>query len=81
MFKNAMKYTLVGACSLFAFVATPSLSAAADFEVPLRLVDGAASGYGSALVLVRPDHYVAWVGDEAGVATARAVLGQATGQR
>jgi hypothetical protein len=35
--------------------------------------------YGSRLILVRPDHYVSWVGDQADIALAREVLGRSAG--
>ncbi|MCK1675216.1 FAD-dependent monooxygenase [Bradyrhizobium sp. 150] len=44
-------------------------AAAADLGVPLKVISDFASGgrekYGSRLILVRPDQFVAWAGDEA----------------
>ena len=63
---------LGSAFTLLAFDAPPDavegfVAAASRLGVPLQVVaDGAAAGrerYGSSLVLVRPDEYVAWVGD------------------
>jgi 4-hydroxyisophthalate hydroxylase len=58
-------------------------AAAAELGVPLTVVrDGAgqAASYGAALVLVRPDQFVAWTGDEA-PEDAAALLRQVTGRR
>lgn len=53
---------------------------ASALGVPLDVVDGSGSGYGSPLVLVRPDHFVAWTGDRAGLAQAREILERACGR-
>lgn len=56
--------------------------AAAGQGVPLRVIEGpAGSRYGARLVLVRPDHYVAWAGDRTGgdADSAAAILARATG--
>ncbi len=62
--------------------ATEGLEAAAgDLGVPLTVVrDGAgeAAGYGARLLLVRPDQFVAWTGDEA-PADQEALLRRVTG--
>lgn len=74
MLKNAMKYTLVGACSLFAFVATPSVSAAADFEVETVFEDalyggaiGALVGAGAMLISSHPSNNWDYILTGAGV--------------
>lgn len=57
------------------------VTAAAELDVPLTIVrDGAANRYAAALVLVRPDHYVAWCGDTA-PDDAAVLLSQVTGNR
>jgi 2-polyprenyl-6-methoxyphenol hydroxylase-like FAD-dependent oxidoreductase len=56
------------------------IGASSDLEVPLETVDGTGSGYGAPLILVRPDHFVAWVGEGAGLAEAREVLRRAAGR-
>lgn len=59
-------------------------SAADELHVPFEVVSrnpgGEAAGYGSRLVLVRPDHFVSWAGDEAGPAMAREVLARSIGR-
>ena len=54
--------------------------AAKSLKLPLRIIrDSFAGGreeYGARMVLVRPDHYVAWAGD---TADATAVLKKASG--
>lgn len=73
--------------TLLAFDADPGaveafIEAAAAAGVPLKVVtDGRSDGrerYGSALVLVRPDQFVAWAADDA-PADARALLQKITG--
>lgn len=57
--------------------------AARAVRVPLRVVtdaaDGAGSGYGSRYILVRPDQYVAWAGDQLPANTG-ALLGRVAGR-
>jgi 2-polyprenyl-6-methoxyphenol hydroxylase-like FAD-dependent oxidoreductase len=58
-------------------------AAAAAFGIPLTLVDQAEGGeagatYDAPLVLVRPDHYVAWAGSDA--TDAAAILARAAGR-
>jgi 4-hydroxyisophthalate hydroxylase len=64
--------------------ATAFSSAAAELEVPIEVVSreagGEADDYGSKLILVRPDHYVSWVGDDADTVTAREVLSHSIGR-
>lgn len=60
-------------------VADGLVGAASELGVPLEVVDGSGSGYGSPLTLVRPDHFVAWTGGSAGPAAAREVLARTTG--
>lgn len=59
-------------------------AAAADLGVPLEMVVREATGeavdYDSSLILVRPDHFVAWVGDHADAGVAREVMGRAVGR-
>jgi 4-hydroxyisophthalate hydroxylase len=59
-------------------------SAAESLKVPLTVVrdtyDGPRTAYGARLILVRPDQYVAWVGDEA-PRDASGVLETVTGRR
>jgi hypothetical protein len=56
--------------------------AAQKLGIPLKVIPDSRSGgrevYESGLVLVRPDQYVAWVGEDAGV-QARAILRRAIG--
>ncbi len=52
----------------------------APVEVVRRAGTGEAADYGSRLILVRPDHYVAWVGDDADSAVAREVLARSVGR-
>lgn len=48
--------------------------------IPLRQVqDTGPNAYGAALVLVRPDHYVAWAGADASAHEADAILSRAVG--
>jgi len=58
-------------------------AAASDGGAPLRIVrdDGPdlPSAYGARLVLVRPDQFVAWAGEEAGAA-AGTILARAIGR-
>ena len=58
-------------------------NAAHALRVPLRVVrdtfDGGRDAYEARLILVRPDQYVAWAGDDVAVG-ARAVLERVTGQ-
>jgi hypothetical protein len=79
---------LGGGFVLFAFDAAPAAAtvfeaAAAGLDVPLKIVrDDLRGGRGdlaARLLLVRPDQYVAWAGDEA-PADATAVLGKAVGR-
>ncbi|MHA6343879.1 aromatic-ring hydroxylase C-terminal domain-containing protein [Roseivivax sp. CAU 1761] len=57
-------------------------AAARDLGLPLDIVplarDGAAGDYAAPLILVRPDHFVAWSGD--GAADAAGVLRLAAGR-
>ena len=70
--------------TLLAFDADPApfSAEAARLGVPLSVVedsrDGGREAYGAALVLVRPDHFVAWAG-EADEADPAAILGRASG--
>jgi 2-polyprenyl-6-methoxyphenol hydroxylase-like FAD-dependent oxidoreductase len=73
--------------TLLAFDAAPETitrfrDAAASLHVPLDVIEGQFTGeparYGERLVLVRPDHYVAWAASE--VSDAHAILAKATGQ-
>lgn len=62
-----------------------AFGAAADaLEVPFDLVrreaEGQAAEYGARLILVRPDHFVSWVGDAADSAVARQVLARSVGR-
>ena len=77
--------TLGSDFTLLAYAADPTLvdgfrRAAKSHGIPLRLVVeddvAAAKRYGAGLVLVRPDHFVAWAGDSADAET---VLAVATG--
>lgn len=72
---------LSGGFTLLAFGDAPAdglVAAAAARGVPLALVrDSGPNAYGAALVLVRPDHYVAWAGDTD--ADADAILACVTG--
>jgi 2-polyprenyl-6-methoxyphenol hydroxylase-like FAD-dependent oxidoreductase len=47
------------------------VGAAASLGVPLAVIrdtlDASRKAYGASMVLVRPDHYIAWVGDDAAV--------------
>jgi len=56
-------------------------AAADELGVPLKIVEDTREGgrerYGHSLVLVRPDQYVAWAGDDA--SDAQAVLARAIG--
>lgn len=58
--------------------------AADELGVPVEVVrragTGEAADYGSRLILVRPDHFVAWVGDDADSAVARDVLARSVGR-
>jgi hypothetical protein len=58
--------------------------AALTMGIPLNVIrdtfDGGREAYRSHLVLVRPDHYVAWTGDGRS-SPAQHVLGRAIGQR
>jgi len=55
-------------------------AAAATLRVPLKVVrDGRRAGYEAALVLVRPDQFVAWAGEQA-PADPRALLAMAAGR-
>lgn len=70
--------------TLLAFDADPSAfeDAARDRDLPLAIVrdpDGPAAAYGAHLILVRPDHFVAWIGDAADAATAATVLARSFG--
>jgi 4-hydroxyisophthalate hydroxylase len=76
--------------TLLAFGASPGVTeafrgAADSMGVPLVIVEDAGDGevarYEASLILVRPDHFVAWVGGdtEAGEADARAVLRRVRG--
>ncbi len=61
-----------------------AFAAASDgLGVPLEVVradpSSEAGDYGTRLVLVRPDHYVSWVGDDVDQATAREVLTRSVG--
>jgi 2-polyprenyl-6-methoxyphenol hydroxylase-like FAD-dependent oxidoreductase len=73
--------------TLLAFDADPAAvqafeQAAAELSVPLEVVRDTRAGgrevYESALVLVRPDQYVSWIGEQA-TPGARAILERATG--
>lgn len=55
-------------------------AASSRLGVPLDVVDGHGAGYGSPLVLVRPDHFVAWVGTRANTAEAGLILERTTGR-
>lgn len=59
-------------------------TAADELGVPLQAVrregSGEAADYGSRLLLVRPDHYVSWVGDTADDAAAREVITRSVGR-
>ncbi len=59
-------------------------AAAREAGVPLAIVTDTRADerarYGSALVLVRPDQFVAWAGDDAAPAAAAAIIRRATGQ-
>lgn len=59
-------------------------TAADSLGVPLRVVTrdrgGEVDDYGSALALVRPDHFVSWVGDEGDPAVARQVMARSVGR-
>ncbi|HUG08181.1 MAG TPA: FAD-dependent monooxygenase [Acidimicrobiia bacterium] len=59
-------------------------TAADSLGVPLQVVTrdrgGEAEEYGSALVLVRPDHFVSWVGDESDPAVADEVMARSVGR-
>lgn len=70
----------------FTLLADPALDTAAfstaadDLRIPLRIVEGDLAGYGSRFVLVRPDHYVSWVGEEADWTIAHRVLARSIGR-
>jgi 2-polyprenyl-6-methoxyphenol hydroxylase-like FAD-dependent oxidoreductase len=55
-----------------------------ELGVPLEVVrrdfDGEVAEYKSRLVLVRPDHYVSWVGNDADTTVAREVLARSAGR-
>lgn len=69
----------------FTLLADPGLDttelagAAEDLQIPVSVVSGDLSAYGSSLILVRPDHYVSWVGEEADAALAHRVLIRSVG--
>ena len=83
-------FEALGPCfSLLAFDAdSESLAAfstaAAAFAVPLTVVEAPAQGevarYGARLVLVRPDHFIAWAGDTANADLAARALQLASGR-
>ena len=58
--------------------------AADELGVPLQIVrrdfGGEAADYGSRLILVRPDHFVSWVGDDADSSVAREILSRSVGR-
>ena len=63
------------------------LDAARALRIPLKLItdtsEGARTAYGSRYILVRPDQYVAWAGDQlptSAVALLRRVVGSAVGE-
>lgn len=64
----------------------PFEQAAATLSLPLSVVhdpvDGEAAPYAAGLMLVRPDHFVAWAGSATPVAVAQAakLLAQASGR-
>ncbi|HSM44212.1 MAG TPA: hypothetical protein VK969_04260 [Acidimicrobiia bacterium] len=45
-----------------------------------RAASGAASDYGAGLILVRPDHFVSWVGDRGDYSRAREVMARSAGR-
>jgi 4-hydroxyisophthalate hydroxylase len=59
-------------------------SAAHEFGVPLEVVrresTGETTDYGNRLILVRPDHYVSWVGDTADAVSATDVIARSAGR-
>ncbi len=61
----------------------PFVASARDLDVPLSVVldsyDGGREAYEARLVLVRPDQYIAWTGDEA-PEDATAILSRVTGR-
>jgi len=63
--------------------AAPFADAARRLQVPLKLVTdtspSARDAYGAKLILIRPDHYVVWTGDQPPT-DAQRVLGQAIGR-
>lgn len=60
------------------------VTAAGELGLPLRLVrrelTGEAADYGWPLVLVRPDHYVSWVGDTADLPVVRDAIARSVGR-
>ena len=74
---RSMLEALGAGFTLLAFGATsealqPAIDTAASLGVPLTVVQDSLNDerarYGASLVLVRPDHFVAWAGDDAAVA-------------
>lgn len=59
---------------------TAADSLGVPIEVVARARGGEADGYGFRFGLVRPDHFVSWVGDEADPALAREVLARSVGR-
>lgn len=49
-------------------------------EVVIRGAGGEADDYGSSLILVRPDHFVSWAGDNVDQGSAREVLARSVGR-
>jgi 4-hydroxyisophthalate hydroxylase len=65
--------------SAAAFVAAAD-SSGVPLDVVTREAGSEAEEYGSCLILVRPDHFVSWVGDGADPATAGEVLARSAGR-